>query len=193
MLSIVGGSEGAEPWAFLLENRQKSWMRLSACSFVVQITVHMVAMMKDSCTKRLPKKIGPRLLCKVTHCTGHFLVNIGPAAGVTGRWGLPSHAQDAVRWLALSKRLVDALQRHCLFLQLSFMQLSFYEYTWSEHISDGISKNAYDGSEYCEQFSHHGCNIASFPGLPCLQFLIVAVEDTASNLKLDGGKAWGWG
>ena len=33
--------------------------------------------------------------------------------GVTGRWGLPlSHAQNAVRWLASSKKSVKALRRH---------------------------------------------------------------------------------
>ena len=40
-------------------------------------------------------------------------------AGVTRRWGLLSHAQNAVRWLALSRKLVEVLQRHRLFMQLS--------------------------------------------------------------------------
>ena len=42
-------------------------------------------------------------------------------AGGTGRWGLLSHAQNAVWWLALAKRSVEALQRHGLFMQLSFV------------------------------------------------------------------------
>ena len=43
--------------------------------------------------------------------------------GVTGRWGLLSHAQNAVRWPALSKRLVEALQSYHLLVQLSFVRL----------------------------------------------------------------------
>ena len=35
-------------------------------------------------------------------------MHFGQYQGVTGRWGLPSHAQNAVRWLALSKRSVEA-------------------------------------------------------------------------------------
>ena len=31
-------------------------------------------------------------------------------AGVTGRWGLLSHAQNVVKWLALSKRSAEALR-----------------------------------------------------------------------------------
>ena len=49
-------------------------------------------------------------LCK-SH-PGHILANtrlIG-CTGVTGRWGLLSHAQNAVRWLALSKGLVEAFE-----------------------------------------------------------------------------------
>ena len=40
---------------------------------------------------------------------------------MTGRWGLLSHAQNAVRWLALFKRLVETSQKHCLSVQLSFI------------------------------------------------------------------------
>ena len=90
----------------------------------------MIAMIKDSCTKRLPNKNRPRL--EIACYAGHILVNIPgliSCTGVTGRWGLLSHAQNADRWLALSKRLVEALQRHRLFVQLSFIQPSLYEYT----------------------------------------------------------------
>ena len=45
-------------------------------------------------------------------------------AGVTGRWGLLSCAQNAARWLVLFKRLVKALRRHLLFMQLFFVQRS---------------------------------------------------------------------
>ena len=39
------------------------------------------------------------MLRKVTHCAGCVSANTS-CAGVTGRWGLPYHAQNAVRWLA---------------------------------------------------------------------------------------------
>ena len=46
-------------------------------------------------------------------------------AGVARRWGLLSHAQNAVRRLALIKRSVSSPQKHHLFVQLLFMHLSF--------------------------------------------------------------------
>ena len=45
-------------------------------------------------------------------------------ARVTGRWRLLSHAQKAVRWLAISKRSVEAFRMQHIFMQLSFA-LSF--------------------------------------------------------------------
>ena len=42
---------------------------------------------------------------------------------VWGEWET-GHAQEAVRWLSLFKLFVETLQRHCLFVQLSFIQLS---------------------------------------------------------------------
>ena len=36
--------------------------------------------------------------------------------GVTERLELLSHAQNAVRWLDLFKRSVEAIRRHCLFV-----------------------------------------------------------------------------
>ena len=41
--------------------------------------------------------------------------------GVTGRWGLLSHAQNAVRWLTLSNWSVEA----CLLGQTSYMYFKF--------------------------------------------------------------------
>ena len=60
------------------------------------------------------------MLYKVTHWTGHVLANTRPhqlCSGVTGRWGLLSHVQNAVRWLALSNWSVEA----CLLGQTSYV------------------------------------------------------------------------
>jgi len=51
---------------------------------------------------------------------------------VTGRWGLLSHAQGAVKWLALSKGSVEALR---LFMQLYFMQLPAYNFMPKFHLA----------------------------------------------------------
>ena len=50
--------------------------------------------------------------------------------GVTGRWGLLSCAQNAARWLVLFKRLVKALWRHLILMQLSFKDrlISIYSF-----------------------------------------------------------------
>ena len=48
-------------------------------------------------------------------------------SGVTGRWRLLSHAQNAVRWLALSKRSVEALRRHLL--SMSACKLPMQQFT----------------------------------------------------------------
>ena len=52
------------------------------------------------------------MLCKVTHVQDAFWLIPGliSCAGVTGRWGLLSHAQDAVKWLALSVEYMEAPQ-----------------------------------------------------------------------------------
>ena len=52
----------------------------------------------------LPIKLG----LDVMHCMEHVSANTS-CAGVIGRWGLLFHAQNAVGWLALSKRSVEAL------------------------------------------------------------------------------------
>ena len=57
------------------------------------------------------------MLCKVAFRP----ILLISCAGVTGRWSSwLSHAQNAVRWLALSKRSVEAFQRYLIFVQLSF-------------------------------------------------------------------------
>ena len=57
------------------------------------------------------------MLCKVAFRP----ILLISCAGVTERWSSwLSHAQNAVRWLALSKRSVEAFQRHLIFVQLSF-------------------------------------------------------------------------
>ena len=48
---------------------------------------------------------------KVSRYTVPCLIS---CTGVTGRWGLLSHAQNVVRWLALSKRLAEAPPKHRL-------------------------------------------------------------------------------
>ena len=57
----------------------------------------------------LPKKkkeISPGVVCTVTHYTG--LPRLMSCAGVTKKWRLLFHVKkNAVRWLALSKRLVE--------------------------------------------------------------------------------------
>ena len=54
------------------------------------------------------------MLYKVTHCAGCILANTRPhqQCWVTGRLGLLCHTQNAVKWLASSKRSVEALPRH---------------------------------------------------------------------------------
>ena len=64
-------------------------------------------------------------------------------AGVTGRWGLLTHAQNAVRWLVLSKRLVEGLQRSCTYtygyvgLTLTQSPPSITPLESQEHVSQG--------------------------------------------------------
>jgi len=64
-------------------------------------------------------------LYKVIHCAQDTFWSMpglqasSDCDGVTGRWGLLSHA---VRWLMLSRRLVEAAQNHYLFVQLSFFE-----------------------------------------------------------------------
>ena len=71
----------------------------------------------------LPEQKKVKMLCKVLHCAGHISANtrrLISCAGVTGRWGLLSHAQNVVEQLTLSIQLVEVTWTWCLFLQLSF-------------------------------------------------------------------------
>ena len=61
-------------------------------------------------------------------------------AGVTGRWGLLSHAQNAVRGLALFERLVETPQKHHVFVQLFFVQLSYVAIVIVNHHALSVGK-----------------------------------------------------
>ena len=63
------------------------------------------------------KKYRPRCYVKSPTAQDAFrpIPGLISCAGVTGRWELLYHAQNTVRWLALSKRSVEALRRHRLF------------------------------------------------------------------------------
>ena len=49
---------------------------------------------------------------QVIHCAGRILANTRSCAGMTGRWGLLSHAQNAVRWLHAIKMERAESQEH---------------------------------------------------------------------------------
>ena len=59
---------------------------------------------KCHCTRHVSANTGPHQLCP--HCTRHVSANT--SSGVTRRWGLLSHAQNAVRWLVLFERPIGA-------------------------------------------------------------------------------------
>ena len=61
------------------------------------------------------------MLCKVTNTQDTFrpIPGLISCTRVSGGWRLLSHAQNAVRWLALSKQSVEAPLKHHLFVQLS--------------------------------------------------------------------------
>ena len=76
-----------------------------------------------------------RLRCYVKSPTAQDVFRPIPGlisyTGVTRRGGLLSHARNAVRWLVLSKRLVEALWRHLLLMQLSFIACERFSCTWT--------------------------------------------------------------
>ena len=93
----------------------------------------------------LPTKNSPRCCVKQTTVQDTFrpIPGIISCAGVTGRWGLLTHAQNAVRWLVLSKRLVEGLQRSCTYtygyvgLTLTQSPPSITPLESQEHVSQG--------------------------------------------------------
>ena len=91
--------------------------------FYVSVSVHEQSMKHTSLKNR------PRCYVRSPAVQDAFqpISGLISCSGVTRRWGLLSHAQNAVRWLVLSKRSVEALQRHHLFVHLSFVQLSFMQ------------------------------------------------------------------
>ena len=64
--------------------------------------------------EHLPYKNRPRCYVKSPTVRDVFwpIPVLISCAGVIRRWGLLSHAQNAVKWLALSKRSVEAPQKH---------------------------------------------------------------------------------
>ena len=70
-------------------------------------------------------------------------------AGVTGRWGLLSHAQKCNQMAGLIKSLVETPWKHHLFMQLFIVQLSF---VWRSCIAVAI-------------VNHHMCKHASISAL----------------------------
>ena len=64
--------------------------------------------------------------CNVIHCARRISAILGliSCAGVMGRWELLSHAQNAVRWLALFKWSVETPWKYHFFAQLSFVRRS---------------------------------------------------------------------
>ena len=59
-------------------------------------------------------------LCRT--CFGQYHAGLMSCTGVTERWGHLSHAQNAIWWLALSKRSAKAPWKRSLFIQLSFIR-----------------------------------------------------------------------
>ena len=75
---------------------------------------HTINIVYEQSTNHISLKIG--LGVNVKSPTAQDVIRPIPGlisyAWVTRRWGLPFHAQNTVRWLALSKRSVEALRRH---------------------------------------------------------------------------------
>ena len=91
------------------------------------ITIHRLYMHEQS-TNHISVKKG-RLRCYAKSSTAQDVFQSGLISfvGVTGRSELLSYAQNAVKWLALSKRQIETPQKHSLFIQLSFVQLFFVQ------------------------------------------------------------------
>lgn len=84
--------------------------------------------MHKQSTNHISVKKG-RLRCYAKSSTAQDVFQPGLISfvGVTGRSELLSYAQNAVKWLALSKRPIETPQKHSLFIQLSFVQLFFVQ------------------------------------------------------------------
>ena len=98
------------------------------------------------------------MLYKVTRCAGCVSANTRPHHGVTE---LLSHEQNAVRWLALFKRLVETPWKHCLFVQLSF--------SWRSYIAINCHMLLVRNVRVCAHL------------LPSLRKSLLALKDTGSN------------
>ena len=103
----------------LVRMLEKKWWPVSCCQ---SLDNHALGVYEQSTNHISLKKKAPRQVK-----AGCVSANTRPPQlhWVTGKWGLLSHAQNAVGGLASSERLVEAFQRHLLFMQLSFMLLSF--------------------------------------------------------------------